>query len=470
MTPAGDRAFTAADLRPVDLFDGIGDEELGEWAAVAREIVIGPDELIVEHGDPPPGVVLLLEGTAVTSVPAGNREEPIGTQRAPTWVFAIPVLVEGVAAVRLRTQTECRYALIEPEDFRRFVVAHRPVLTKVLQQVAPVMGRISAVEQNQERLASLGQMAAGLAHELNNPAAAARRAAAQLTEATDVVVAALVRFVEAGIEREDAAKLIALRTEAMASMADREEPDTLEAADAEDELLGRLEAIGVTEPWRVVESLARAGVDQEWLDRLALFAGPATDAAASWVAATLAVKGLADELDESTKQLSDLVETVKTYVYMDRGGTVEVDIHEGLITTLKILKLKIKKTEIKIVKDFDTDLPKLTVRASELNQVWTNLIDNAIGALGESGTITIRTYRDGDCAVVEVADDGPGIPPEIRDRVFDTFFTTKAPGEGTGLGLATARRIIVDNHGGSIVVESKPGETAFRVWLPFERR
>jgi signal transduction histidine kinase len=164
--------------------------------------------------------------------------------------------------------------------------------------------------------------------------------------------------------------------------------------------------------------------------------------------------------------MSDLVGAVKTYAYMDRGELLELDIHEGIETTLAVLGHRLKHTAIQVTREYDRDLPKLTVRGSELNQVWTNLIDNAIDALGEQGTITIRTRREAGGARVEVTDDGPGIPADIRDRVFDSFFTTKEVGRGTGLGLATAHRIVVDRHRGTLALESEPGRTTFQVWLP----
>ncbi len=223
------------------------------------------------------------------------------------------------------------------------------------------------------------------------------------------------------------------------------------------------------EPWRLAEPLAAAGVDEPWLERVAELAGPATDAALRWVAATLTAGRLAAELEESTERMSALVGAVKSYAYMDRGELVEVDIHEGLETTLTVLGYKLKHTTIEVVRDYDRTLPKLTVRGSELNQVWTNLLDNAIDALGERGTITITTRADGGCAVVEIADDGPGVPEDLAGRVFDPFFTTKDVGHGTGLGLATARRIVVDRHDGSLTLDTRPGRTVFRVRLPFTR-
>jgi signal transduction histidine kinase len=463
MTPA---AVTLADLRAIDLFDDLDERELEPWLAVTRPHEAGPDEMLNEQGQEPAGVVLLLEGTVRTLLVEGERTEPVGRQHAPTWAMAIAVLTRGPLAVRMQAETPCRLGLIAAEDFRRMALADPRVHARVMRQVAPVMSRVTAIEQNRERLASLGTMAAGLAHELNNPAAAARRAAAQMVEALDVVSSTIRRFVEAGMERTEAEQLVALHQQAIDGAAGRTALDALDASDAEEDLLQQLETLGVPEPWRIAEPLAAAGVDRAWLQRVAALAGPATDAAVGWVAATLTAQGLAAELQESTRRMSALVGAVKTYAYMDRGELVEVDLHEGIDTTIKVLKHRLKHTEIKLERHYDENLPKLTVRGSELNQVWTNLIDNAIDALGEQGTITITTRLAGDCAEVEVADDGPGIPAEAGDQLFDSFFTTKQAGLGTGLGLATARRIVADRHDGSLTCASQPGRTAFLVRLP----
>jgi signal transduction histidine kinase len=462
-------AVTAADLRPIDLFDDLDDAALAEFAAVAERRDRAAGEVVGERGDQP-GVLLLLDGTIGTYLPdPDGRMEPTGRHHAPTWLGAISVLTGGLLGVQARAETACAVARIPAEDFRRLAFAHVAVHDRVMRQVAPVMSRVSAIEHNREHLASLGTMAAGLAHELNNPAAAAQRAAAQMADALEVVSATIGRFVHSGISREDAGQLVTLHDEAIARAAERDDVDTLAAADAEDALLERLEHLGVPEPWQLAEPLAAAGVDDAWLARVAALAGPATDAALGWVAASLTARGLATELQESTERMSNLVSAVKTYAYMDRGELVEVDLHEGLKTTLVVLGHKLKHTSIELVKDYDKTLPKLTVRGSELNQVWTNLLDNAIQAVGDRGTITIRTRREEARAVVEITDDGPGIPPEIRERIFDSFFTTKAAGQGTGLGLATAWRIVVDRHDGSLTVDSEPGRTTFRVALPFTR-
>jgi len=462
-----ERPVTAEELRTVDLFEDLDDEQLAEWVAVARPRRVEPGEIIAEQGEETRGLQLLLEGDAQATIVDQGGSEPVGRHKSPTWMGAIATLTGGSLGVRMQAETACRVALVAPDDFRRLAFAQPAIHRRVMQQVAPVMSRVTSIEQSRERLTSLGTMAAGLAHELNNPAAAARRAASQLTEALGVIDAALARFVEAGVEREQAGELVALQQQALKHAAACTALGALDAADAEDELLQRLEALEVSEPWRLAEPLAVAGVDQQWLDRLAELAGPATDAALQWVAASLIAGRLAVELEESTERMSSLVTAVKSYAYMDRGDLVEVDLHEGLETTLAVLGYKLKHTQISLVREYDRELPKLTVRGSELNQVWTNLLDNAIDALGESGQITIATRADGECAVVEIADDGPGIPEDVASRIFDPFFTTKDVGHGTGLGLATARRIVVDRHDGSLTLETRPGRTTFRVRLPF---
>lgn len=461
--------ITAEDLRTVDLFDDVTDDDLAAWLEVVREHHVEPGELIAEHGVPVAHMLLLLEGHGTNYVFEGEHAEPMGTQVAPTWLGAIAALTGDELGVRVVASTPCRVGLIDAADFRRLALAQPVVHERVMRQVAPVMARLTAIEQNRERLASLGTMAAGLAHELNNPASAAGRAAAQIADAVGVISSTIGHFVEAGIERAEAEQLVALQREALAGASGRTALDTLDAADAEDELRDALEDLGVEEAWRLAEPLAAAGVDGDWLERVHALAGPATGAAVAWVAATLSACSLAAELQESAERMSKLVGAVKTYAYMDRGGVVEADIHEGLETTLVVLGHKLKHTSIEVRRDYDRSLPKLTVHGSELNQVWTNLLDNAIGALGETGTITLTTRRDGDCAFVEVTDDGPGVPEDIRDRVFDAFFTTKDVGAGTGLGLSTARRIVVERHGGALTLDSRPGATTFRVSLPLTR-
>jgi signal transduction histidine kinase len=461
-------AITIADLRPVDLFDDIDDEQLTEWAAVAQRRHFEPGELLAEQGAEVEGLSCLLEGEAQAVIVHEGRTEPVGRQIAPTWVGAIAVLTRGPLGVRLAASIPCEVAHIPGDDFRRLTLAQPAVHERVMRQMQPVMSRLAGAEQNRERLESLGTMAAGLAHELNNPAAAVKRAASDLADALEVIGATLGEFVEAGVERDEAERLVGLQREALACAAEHEALDSIDAADAEDAMLERLEDLGVDEPWRLAEPLAAAGIDDAWLMRVNELAGPATGAALRWVAASLTARGLAADLQDSASRMADLVKAIKAYAYMDRGELVQVDVHEGLKTTLVMLGHKLKHTSIDVVKDFDRSLPELTVRGSELNQVWTNLIDNAIDAMGETGTLTISTVRDGPCVRVDVADDGPGIPAEAQPHVLDPFFTTKPVGRGTGLGLDTARQIVEEHHAGTLGFDTGPDGTTFRVWLPIE--
>ena len=459
---------TLEELRRIDLFDELGEEELALWQRVSVIRELPPDAVVAEPRDAAAGVFLLLDGVVQGLVFESGRLEPVTRQVAPTWMGAITAMTETGFAGEMRAVTAVRLGVIAPEDFTRLALTQRSVHRRVMRAVRTVSARTAVREQNRERLASLGTMAAGLAHELNNPAAAARRAASDLAEALDVLASTIGLFVESGIERDQSEQLVAMQREAIEHTASREPLSALEAADAEDELLDSLVQLGAAEPWRLAEPLAAAGIDAAWLARLANVAGPASSAAIAWIASSLTARGLASEIVESTDRMGKLVKAIKMYAFMDRGELVETDIHEGLETTLVVLGHKLKHTSIEVRRAYDRSLPKLTLRGSELNQVWTNLLANAIEALGETGTIEVVTTRDGACARVDIIDNGPGIPVELRDRVFDPFFTTKDVGEGTGLGLDTARRIITERIGGSIELDSAPGRTAFHIWLPLD--
>jgi len=468
MTSVGETSVTVADLRPVDLFDDIDDAALAEWVAVAEDRRFDVGDLVVEAGRQPEGLHCLIEGSLQMFVKDGERLEPTGHQTAPTWIGAVPTLTETIVAAQMTALTPARVALIPADEFRRLALAHPAVHRKIMRQVRPVVARFTAIEQNRERLAALGTMAAGLAHELNNPASAARRSAADLAEALDVIGATLRELVQAGVERDDAEKIADLRDLALRQCAERDALSALDAADAEDEMRDRLEDIDVPDAYRLAEPLAAAGLGAEWLDQMRSLAGPATPAAVRSVAASLSAQRLVSDLRESTERMSSLIGAVKAYAYMDRGGVVQADIHEGLETTLKVMAHKLKHTEIEIQREYDRTLPPLTIYGSELNQVWTNLLDNAIDALGSTGTITLRTRRDGSCIVVDIADTGPGIPAEARSHVFEPFYTTKDVGKGTGLGLDTARRIVQERHGGSLAFDTSEQGTTFHVWLPIQ--
>jgi signal transduction histidine kinase len=457
---------SATELRTIDLFEDLDEAALAEWVARAEIHEAAAGELVSTEGGPPEGVILLLSGTLRGTIFNGTMDEPISDQIAPTWIGATAVLTQSISILTLRALTAVRYALIRPEDFIDLTTAHRSVFLRVMARMRPVIGSLVSQVTNRERLEALGTMAAGLAHELNNPAAAARRTAADLADALEVLSGAFGAFVEAGLDREHKERLLELQVRASNAAMSATPLSALDAVDAEDALTDALADAGTEQPWRLAEAFSSAGLDAAFVGDVADAAGRATPKALRWIWASVAARQLAGELVESTDQMGQLVKAIKSYAYMDRGEVVEVDLHEGLETTLTILQHKLKKTEIKVEREYERSMPKVMVHGAELNQVWTNLIANSIEALGQTGTIKVTTRTDGECAEVDIADDGPGIPDDVARRIFEPFFTTKEVGHGTGLGLDTARRIVVDRHHGSLTFTSRPGNTVFRVRIP----
>jgi len=326
--------------------------------------------------------------------------------------------------------------------------------------------RVEEELRQTEKMAALGKLSAGLAHELNNPAAAAGRAASQLVEALNELQSANVKLARMGIEGDQWDSLIGRAREFRERSANSPGLSPLEASDHEEELLSWLDAHSIDDGWWMASTLVTAEVQNEELDAIAA-ALPADllDAAVAWLCWIINANDLAADVVKSTRGISDLVNDFKSYTYMDQAPLQYVDIHAGIEDTITILGHKLNRG-IEVVREYDRDLPQVQVLGHELNQAWTNIIDNAIDAMGGRGTLTIRTYREGEQATVEIADNGPGIPEEIQSRIFDPFFTTKDVGEGTGLGLDVVRRIVTNRCNGQIDCRSRPGETVFRVRIP----
>jgi signal transduction histidine kinase len=458
---------TAADLRPIDLFEGVDDALLERWAAAAEERWFQPGEVVMATGERRVPFKLLIEGRLDGYVVVDGREEHDHIHEAPTWLAAIAALSVSQARVTIRAREPSRPGLIEPETFRTLLCATPPAFDRVLGVFGPVISRIQGAEHQREKLAALGRMSAGLAHELNTPVAAAKRTAAALGEAMDALGGVVGEFVESGMERNEAAGLVTLQRDAMARAKAAVARGALDTADAEDAMGALLEERGVPDAWRLAEPLAAAGLDADWLEEVAALAGPALPAAVRWVAASVAAHSLTEDLRDATERMSSLVQAIKAYTYMDRAALQEVDVQEGIEATLTILNHKLKHTRIAVEREYAPDLPRVCVYGSELNQVWTNLLDNAIDALGETGTIRIAAAPWNETGVeVTISDDGPGIPEEAQRQVFEPFFTTKAIGSGTGLGLDTARRIVRERHEGELRLSSRPGATTFTVRLP----
>ena len=318
-----------------------------------------------------------------------------------------------------------------------------------------------------ERLLALGSLSAGLTHELNNPAAAAVRATSTLRERVAGMRHKLGMIAGGKWDRTTLETLIKLQEEAAERVPKAAALSPLEASDREDAIADWLEDHGCTEGWELAPTFVAAGLDVAWLDHVAATVDEGTlEPALRWLNYTVETELLMNEIEDSTTRISTLVGAAKQYSQLDRAPYQVVDVHELLDSTLLMLSGKIP-AGITVVKEYDRTLPQIPAYAAELNQVWTNLIDNAVSAMGRSGTLTVRTGKDRDGEVfVEFGDTGPGVPQEIRNRIFEPFFTTKPVGEGTGLGLDISWRIVVKKHHGDLSLESSPGDTRFRVRLP----
>jgi signal transduction histidine kinase len=336
------------------------------------------------------------------------------------------------------------------------------VAGEIFRTMATRVRNVEGYSQQREKLASLGTMAAGLAHELNNPATAARRASAHLREVVDNI-----QCFACDLHR-------LLNPEQWQSLIDPSQNtapvklDSVTRSDREEEVATWLEVQGVTDGWKLAPAFVNVGISSK--DLLALAGKLPRESLApalGWLEANLSLNALLNEIDGSTARIAELVKAVKSYSHMDKSPMQEVDIHEGIENTLTMLGHKLKN--VTVTRKFDRAVPRIMAYGGELNQVWTNLIDNAIDAVKGTGKICIATFLDDDQVVVEIADNGSGIPPEVQLHIFEPFYTTKGVGSGTGLGLMISNRIVADRHGGEIEFESEPGDTRFKVRLPIKQ-
>jgi signal transduction histidine kinase len=322
---------------------------------------------------------------------------------------------------------------------------------------------VESTARQRESLVTLGRLAAGLAHEINNPASAATRAADALQTACAALLSSVGRLARNELSAEQFAALDTLRREIEPQAAD---PDPLVRADREQALSSWLTRHGIEQEWTIALPLAAAGVDLNWCARAAtVLEGSALKPGLEWVASTFSVATLLGEVKESTRRISELVAAVRSYSQMDRASMQHIDVADGLDSTLVMLGHKLRDG-IAVVREYSAGVPPIEAYAGELNQVWTNLIDNAVDAMEGTGTLRVATRLEGDNVVVEIGDTGPGMTRHVADRAFEAFYTTKDVGKGTGLGLDIARRIVVERHGGTITIDSRPGATVLQVRLP----
>ena len=451
-----------SELLRVPAFADLPDDQIAWFLGQSQEIHLTAGETYVRQGDPADAMFVILEGQFQWRGEFGG--ETIVLPGKPGDVTGVlPFSRMKQFTVNGRAITDGRVLKFPTSLFPELVQKMPELTTRLVGLMSDRIRETTRIEQQRDRLASLGKLSAGLAHELNNPASAATRATSQLRDILKKIKNASLDLGRRDLTSTQKAEIEKL--EASFTRQDIVPPDALTISDLEDQIDSLLRSHGQNDLWQLAASLARRDVKPEVLESLfANLDGDTARAALVRIAASVEVASLLHEIESSTSRISDLVRAIKEYTYMDQSAVQNVDIVKSLETTLTILNHKLKHG-VAVQRDYQRVPLLVNSFGSELNQVWTNIIDNAIDAMGGKGELRVRTYRDDGCVVVEIGDNGPGISPEVQPHIFEPFFTTKRVGEGTGLGLDTVQRI-VKKHRGNIQVKSKPGDTRFEVWLP----
>jgi len=462
------------ELRTLFLFEALSEAQL-EWLCRQGTVECVEPGWVYREGEPATCFYVLLEGSLIMSRRVGEDDVEVSRsdQRGVytgAWQAYLGDRVPQVYNNSVRVTVASRFYLLDAAKFAQLMREWFPMALHLLEGLFFGTQSTQQAIGQRERLLALGALSAGLTHELNNPASAAVRATASLRDRVAGMRHKLALIAEGSLERASLRTLVGLQEEAVERVAKAPALSPLEASDREDLLGEWFEANGIADGWDLAPTFVAAGLDESFLEKVAVTVAEATaqgatvEGAIRWINYTVETELLMNEIQDATTRVSTLVGAAKQYSQMDRAPFQTVDIHDLLSSTLLMLSRKLEGIEV--VKEYDRSLPPVPVYAAEINQVWTNLIDNAVSAMGGSGTLTVRTARDEDRVLVEIGDSGPGVPEEIRTRIFEPFFTTKPFGEGTGLGLDISWRIVVNKHHGDIRVLSQPGETRFQVRLP----
>jgi signal transduction histidine kinase len=467
---AGQMPCSAAELRGLFLFEKLTGDQL-DWLCSRGHVELIEPGPVYAEGTPATCFYVLLSGSLVLSRRVGADDvEVVRTSDPGVYSGAFYAYLGDqtpqVYNNSLRVTEPSRFFVLDADVFAEMMHDWFPMAVHLLEGLFFGVKNTQHAIGQRERLLALGSLSAGLTHELNNPAAAALRATSSLRERVAGMRSKLRLIASGPYNRVALETLIGLQEEAADRVPKALALDPLEASDREDTIADWLDDHGVTDGWALAPVFVQAGLDIPWLDHVAAHVdGGNLDTALRWLGYTVETELLMNEIEDSANRISTLVGAAKQYSQLDRAPYQVVDVHELLDSTLMMLGGKIP-AGVTVVKDYDRSLPGIPAYAGELNQVWTNLIDNAVSAMKGTGTLTVRTRLDRDRALIEFGDTGPGVPPDIQQRIFEPFFTTKPVGEGTGLGLDISWRIVVNKHHGDLQLESVPGDTRFRVWLP----
>jgi signal transduction histidine kinase len=454
-----------AELRGLSIFDGLSGDQLDQLAAAGTEVAVEPGIDLFTEGEHADHWWVLVDGALDLLRHTGREDTVVGRMDVPgRWAGGFRAWDDdGVYLATGRGAAPGRALRVPATRLRELLDAWFPFGVHLIGGLYRTARSIESTARQRDALVTLGTLAAGFAHEINNPAAATTRAVASLEDACTTLLSSLGRLAEGEITAAQFVGLDTLRREVTPRPGVL---NTLEVADREDELSDWLVVHGVADEWAIAPTLAAAGVDLAWCDRAAdLLEGPALEHGLEWVASTFAATTLLAEVKESTRRVSDLVAAVRSYSQMDRASRQPTDVTEGLESTLVMLGGRLREG-VTVVREYADDLPRIEAYPGELNQVWTNLVENAVDAMEGAGTLRVSVRADAGGLVVEVGDTGPGMPPEVVARAFEAFFTTKDVGRGTGLGLDIARRIVEERHGGVLSIDTGPAGTTMRVTLP----
>jgi signal transduction histidine kinase len=474
LAPAAGAGLAPGELRELFLFESLDDDQLDWLSRRGRTELRSRGDFVYHEGERATCFFVLLDGTISMHRRVENTDVEISrTSQLGVYAGATQSFMVGDDmgySSSLVAITDCRFWVIDAVDLGGRIREWFPMAMHLLEGLTIGMRSSQAAVGQRERLLSLGRLSAGLTHELNNPAAAAVRATASLRERVSRMRGKLAHLASGQVDAAALQILVEVQDAAVERMAKVQEMSTMEVSDLEDTIGDWLDDHGVTNSWDLAPALVAAGVDPDWLDEVAVkVPDELISDGLHWVAYALETEQLMNEIEDSTQRISTLVGAAKQYSQVDRAGLQDVVVKEGLISTLIMLGHKLKTAPITVEKDLAPDLPTVPGHPAELNQVWTNLIDNAVQAMPDGGTLRIRTALEDDCVLVEIGDTGSGIPDELKDRIFEPFFTTKPVGEGTGLGLDICYRVITQRHGGDLRVVSVPGDTRFQVRLPLRR-
>ncbi len=449
------------------LFPVLEGQYLRDLEACGTVLELKPGDILFREGDTTYCFYIVLSGQIKITKHLGLEEIVVTIHRQGEFTGDLNMLTGGMSQVTA-TSTDVSQ-VIQFSDFKELLKGCPRSVDVFVPALAERSKELEIKLRQQEKLAALGKLSAGLAHELNNPAAAGKRAAQQLGKTIASLQQKMLALRGQYFSPDHRQLLSELQQQAISQSQCELCLSPLEQSDREDELADWLESLGIDNAWELAPSLVSVGVERSQLEILAQeMEGTAFAEALMWLEASLTTNSLVTDLEHSTTRISDLVGAIKNYSYMDRGTIQEVNLHDGLDNTLKILHHKLKYG-ITVIKEYNNDIPQVSVYGGELNQVWTNLIDNAIDAMDGKGELTIRTTLEDTCVLVEIIDNGAGIPAELQSRIFEPFFTSKAVGKGSGLGLDISRRIIMQRHKGNLRFESQPGKTNFQVRIPIEQ-